>query len=151
VRRIATRNEEGRHELKVTIPHAGFRFIQEHGLASEDEARALIERATVLGADCVASSPYTAQSFLIAKMAAKEKLRFPVATPELLGTRPGTGQPTLLLSLVADRADPSFPYPLSDVTELIPMLIGDYKAIEIFCSPAVAEHHPLVRLLRNSL
>src|SRR5262249_47401426 len=131
-------------------PYEGFRFIQEHGLACEEEARAVVERAAELGPACVASSPFTAQCFLIAGMAAQKNQMLRVTTPEQLGTKPLTGQPALLLSLVVDRADPCFPYPLSDISTIAPMLIGNYNGIEVFCSPTVAEHHPLLRILNTA-
>ena len=145
--RNATFNDDGDHMVRIRIPSGRFHFIQEHSIACTQEAEALVAMAIELPTPCVAVSPFTAQCLAIAQNAATSGVEFPVFTPDTLGIKPMRTRPTLLLSLAADNCESQIPYPLSDPGSILPMLSGPWETIEVFCSPEIAENHPVIRLL----
>ena len=89
-------------------------------------------------------------SRLIAVKAAEAKLtNLRVTLPDRLGAKPLTGEYTLLISTVVGRAKPSYPVPVRDTARMLPMFIGPWRQIRIFCSPEAKEHHPVLRLLSS--
>lgn len=132
------------HEITVVVGLGNSPWVQEHGLTNPLEAEALVQFARDQDTPCVAVSPFRAQCRLIASLGANlPHLR--VYAPETLGVRPVSDPITLLLSTVAGRADPDFPYPLNDPGMLAPLLVGPYARIHLFAAAGVAEHHPLFR------
>jgi hypothetical protein len=98
----------------------------------------------------VATSPFLGQCRLIAVKAAEAKLtNLRVTLPDRLGAKPLTGEYTLLISTVVGRAKPSYPVPVRDTARMLPMFIGPWRQIRIFCSPEAKEHHPVLRLLSS--
>jgi hypothetical protein len=124
--------------------------VQEQCLERFEEAKALVSYALKLNESFVAVSPFIAQCIQISRLSNRAGIDLRVYTPDQLGTKKFTGHPRLLISLVAEQCDPVFPYPLNDVSAIAPLLVGDYKSIEIFCSDAVVDHHPLLRILKDA-
>lgn len=138
------------HDLELHLPRDTFRFLSEHSRVNLAEAEALIDEAK----SCVspiAVSPFRAQCLLIARMAAEQNVNMRVfSCDELVGD---ASRSTLLLSTVVeqDEADGSFPYPLSDTAFVVPVFLTDCAQIKVFCSPSVAEFHPLIRAIPDGV
>jgi hypothetical protein len=115
------------------------------GRANADEAVAIVSHAkTRPTLRFVATSPFPAQCRAIASVAHAEGIdNLRVLVPEKVLWKPQADRLDLLLSLaVTDNAGVA-QWPYADPGNLASLLCGDWRKIELFCSPAMAEH-PLI-------
>jgi hypothetical protein len=144
-------NSNDSHSVKVKIPLSQLRYFQEKHLFSTTEINRMLERRRELsGETCVATSPFLGQCVALAKATSEEGISLPVYAPNTLSTRFSGEQAVLLISMVTDQSHEHFPHPLDDPRSVLPLLVGNWKRIEIFCSTHVASHYPLIQILQKN-
>src|SRR5262249_49240940 len=96
----------------------------------------------------IITSPFAAQCRCIASVAAEEAVEnVRGGLPEKLGQRRVQPSPHLILSIAATDTATAASWPLNDLGQLAPLLIGDWSHITVLCAPALMRHHPLIRHL----
>lgn len=139
------------HRVSVTLPSNAFPAVQERLFQNEPEATALIGfAAQQMDHSWVATSPFAAQSHLIAWKLHERKLRNVRVVPlDSLGEIDWSKEDGLLFSAVVESAGPSFsfPFPMNEPAQLLPILVGPQRELHVFCSDAARRTHPVLRLL----
>jgi hypothetical protein len=139
------------NELVLLIPQDLAPLSLREGLVNTDEAEALVSHAKANPASrFVATSPFPAQCRAIAAIAYAQRVdNLRVLVPEKIMWKPDAERLDLLLSLAVSSNDGASQWPYSDLGNLVPLLTGDWRKIELFCSPTMTEH-PLVTAIRAS-
>jgi hypothetical protein len=142
----ATSSFLGQHnELVLSISQDLAPLSLREGLANFQEAVAVVSHAkahTTLR--FVATSPFTAQCRAIAAAAHSEGLEnLRVLVPERVTWKPQADRLDLLLSLAVTGVEGVAQWPYTHPGHLLPLLVGDWRRIDVFCSPAMVEH-PLI-------
>jgi hypothetical protein len=121
------------HRIVVHMPESGLPLALREGLTNVAEARAATELAlTAPEREYVVTSLFAAQCRTIAAMAAEANLHnVRVILPDRLGQRTYSRPPNLILSLAVPTAAMGAGWPLSDLEQIGPMLIGDWTHITI--------------------
>jgi hypothetical protein len=121
------------------------------GLANSAEASAVLDYvASNPTKRFVVTSPFTSQCRTVAKAAAERNLdNVRVVVPEKVGHRRIQPPAQLLVTMAATDPITTTAWPLSDLGRLAPLFVGDWAGITVFCSPIVAEHHPVIRHLEG--
>ncbi len=149
--RPSRRSDDARHRVFVTLPSSAFPAAQERLFQNDPEATALVEFAAEDAArSWVATSPFAAQSHLIAEKLHERKLQNVRVVPlDGLGEVDWSKEEGLLFSAVVETARPSFsfPYPMNEPARLMPVLVGQQRELHVFCSDAARRAHPVLRLL----
>jgi hypothetical protein len=136
----------------LKIPEDAAPLVLREGLANEAEAAEIAAFATAKPNErFVATSPFTGQCRALAKAATKQKLdNLRVVSPERLGQKVFGREITLLVSLAATEPQQVAGWPFNDVSRLVPIFVGEWAAIHVFCSPAMSDH-PFTRLMQPNV
>jgi hypothetical protein len=136
------------HRILLKVPENAAPLIVREGLANEVEATEIAAFAASRPTErFVATSPFTGQCRVLARAASKKKLEnLRVVSPERLGQKVFGREITLLVSLAATESQQVSGWPFNDISRLIPIFVGEWTAIDIFCS-AEMNDHPFVRLM----
>jgi hypothetical protein len=141
-----------RHEVRFLWPRSSLPLTLSEGLINQSEAVVAVDiAASTPERRFIITSPFVAQCRAIAKVVANRRLdNIRVTLPEKLGHRRIQPAPHLIVSLAATDAATAATWPLNDLGQLAPLLIGDWSGITILCAPALFQHHPVIRHLARS-
>lgn len=133
------------HRILLKSPESAAPLVLREGLANEVEATEIATFAASRPNErFVATSPFTGQCRVLARMANLENLR--VVSPERLGQKIFGREITLLVSLAATESQQVAGWPFNDVSRLIPIFVGEWNAIHVFCSSEMSGH-PFIKLM----
>jgi hypothetical protein len=140
----------GHNELVLTISQHLAPLSLREGLANEVEALAAVSHAKARPLDrFIATSPFAAQCRTIAVAARAARLdNLRVILPERVTWKAQAERNDLLLSLSVTRIEDVARWPYTHPGHMLPLLVGDWQRIDLFCSPAMSEH-PLVSAIRR--
>jgi len=137
------------HRVLLKIPEDAAPLVVREGLVNKTEAAEIAAFAAARPNErFVATSPFTGQCRAIAKAVTQQKLEnLRVVSPERLGQKVFGREITLLISLAATEPHQVAGWPFNDVSRLMPIFVGEWAEIHVFCSPSMSGH-PFIRLMQ---
>jgi hypothetical protein len=135
------------HEVFFIWPQSALPSALSEGLTNVAEANAVIKIAVDAAEErFIITSPFAAQCRCIASMIAEKRIEnVQILSPDKLGHRRIQPPRRLIVSMAASDTATAACWPLNDLGQLTPLFIGNWSLITIVCTPAIMEHHPLVR------
>jgi hypothetical protein len=136
------------HRILLKIPETTAPLVVREGLANEIEAAEIASFAAGRPNErFVATSPFTGQCRMLARAAASKGLdNLRVVSPERLGQKVFNREISLIVSLAATEAQQVAGWPFSDVSRLVPIFVGDWNTVHVFCSREMRSH-PFIQLM----
>jgi hypothetical protein len=139
------------NQLTLTVPQGMAPLSLREGLTNVEEAAALVAHASAHPDQrFVATSPFAAQCRTVAAEASAAKIEnLRVHLPERVPWKAQAERSVLLVSLAVTDSEGVAHWPYNHPGNMLPLLVGNWQRIEVFCSPAMAEH-PIVSALSEA-
>ena len=148
VDRVTTRLTGDTHRILIKLPEDGAPMVLREGLANRIEAAEIVAYAASRpNTRFVATSPFAAQCRALSTASVAHGLdNMRIVAAERLGQKVFNRDIDLLISLVATTRRHVEGWPFSNLGRLLPLFVGQWRRLHVFCSPLVRSHPVIERL-----
>jgi hypothetical protein len=148
VDRVTTRLSGESHRILIKLPEDSAPMVLREGLANRIEASEIVAYAASRPHDrFVATSLFAAQCRALSTASVAQGLEnIRIVTAERLGQKVFNRDIDLLISFVAVTRRHVEGWPFSDLGRVLPLFVGPWRKLHVFCSPLV-QSHPLIERL----